>query len=67
MSSNLSESETPKSIVSWLPMVLSTIIVIGLILFISKGCNGSDKSQDFVTADSAITDSVIINPTYTNP
>ena len=62
MSSNLSESETPKSIVSWLPMVLSTIIIIGLILFVSKGCNGSDKSQEFVTTDSPSTDSVAANP-----
>src|SRR5882757_9233864 len=62
MASNLSESETPKSIVSWLPMVLSTIIIIGLILFISKGCNGSDNSQEFVTTGSPRMDSIAASP-----
>jgi hypothetical protein len=37
-------SETPNAKVNWLPLVLGAILVLGLIIFIFKGCNGSNDS-----------------------
>ena len=41
----------------WLPRVLGTILVIGLIIFIGKGCNGAYQPDDnFVAESSGATD-----------
>jgi outer membrane protein OmpA-like peptidoglycan-associated protein len=54
--------QTPviKSKVNWLPMVLWTIIILGLILFVIKGCNGADISQTDAMDNSARTDNTIV-------
>ena len=35
--------EVSDSRVNWLPLVLGTILVLALIIFIIKGCNGSNN------------------------
>jgi|GEM_PF-6663164 len=35
--------EVSNSKVNWLTLVLGTILVLGLVIFIFKGCNGSNN------------------------
>jgi hypothetical protein len=35
--------EVSNSKVNWLPLVLGALVVLGLIIFIFKGCNGADN------------------------
>jgi hypothetical protein len=41
-SEKMDQSEIPDSKVNWLPLVLGAVLVLGLIIFIFKGCNGSN-------------------------
>jgi hypothetical protein len=44
MSSEKTEhTEVSNSKVNWLPLVLGAILVLGLIIFIFKGCSGADN------------------------
>jgi outer membrane protein OmpA-like peptidoglycan-associated protein len=54
-SENTDHSEVSVSHVNWLSLVLTAVLVLGLIIFIFKGCKGSNDSQDMdiVTTDTA--------------
>jgi hypothetical protein len=47
-------SETPDSKVNWLPLVLGAVIVLGLIIFIFKGCKGSNDSDTMASRADAV-------------
>ena len=42
-SEKMDHSEVPDYKVNWLPLVLGALLVLGLIIFIFKGCHGSDE------------------------
>jgi len=42
-SENADHSEVSNSKVNWLPLVLGALLVLGLIIFIFKGCTGSNN------------------------
>jgi hypothetical protein len=42
-SENADQPEVPNSKVNWLPLVLAAILVLGLVIFIFKGCHGSNN------------------------
>ncbi len=42
-SEKMDHSEVPDNKVNWLPLVLGTLLVLGLIIFIFKGCHGSNE------------------------
>jgi outer membrane protein OmpA-like peptidoglycan-associated protein len=49
--------------VKWLPLVLGSIAVLLILFFISKGCNGSDKSDSAsVATDTAPSDTTTVVP-----
>jgi outer membrane protein OmpA-like peptidoglycan-associated protein len=52
-------SEVSVSKVNWLPLVLSAVLVLGLIIFIFKGCKGSNDSE---TMETSISDTVAAAP-----
>jgi outer membrane protein OmpA-like peptidoglycan-associated protein len=53
----------PKPKVRWLPILLAAIAVLLILFFISKGCNGGDKSQSAVIpTDTARTDTAMTAP-----
>jgi outer membrane protein OmpA-like peptidoglycan-associated protein len=52
-------SEVRNSKVDWLPLVLGTMFVLGLIIFIFKGCNGSDDAETMTSTIGTGTDSVV--------
>ena len=59
----LARDVLPKPKVKWLPIVLAAIAVLLILFFISKGCNGTDKSQSAVVAtDTAKTDTAMTAP-----
>lgn len=61
-SENTGHSELAGSKVNWLPLVLSAVVVLGLIIFIFKGCNGSDQSQEaLIGSDSTRFDSTAVS------
>jgi hypothetical protein len=41
-SEEMDHSEVSNSKVNWLPLVLGAVLVLGLIIFIFKGCSGSN-------------------------
>jgi outer membrane protein OmpA-like peptidoglycan-associated protein len=52
-------SEVRNSKLDWLPLVLGTVLVLGLIIFVFKGCNGSDDSENMGSTIGAGTDTVV--------
>ena len=46
---------------NWLPLVIGAIVVLGLVIFLGKGCNGAEKSESAtaVTTDTAKVDSIV--------
>jgi outer membrane protein OmpA-like peptidoglycan-associated protein len=59
---NLVSSIPPKSKVNWLPLVIGAIVLLLIILFLFKGCNGADKTEAVVTTDTARMDSAVVTP-----
>lgn len=55
-------SALPKSKVNWLPLVIGAIVVLLIILFLFKGCNGADKSQAVAATDTAKVDTTATAP-----
>jgi outer membrane protein OmpA-like peptidoglycan-associated protein len=61
-SDQIAHTEVRNSKVDWLPLVLGTLLVLGLILFVFKGCNGSDDSENMSSSTGSRTDSVVNVP-----
>jgi outer membrane protein OmpA-like peptidoglycan-associated protein len=45
-SETMDHSEVPNARLNWLSLVLGSVLVLGLIIFIFKGCKGSNDSYD---------------------
>ena len=41
-SEKMDQSEVTDSKVNWLPLVLGALLVLGIIIFVFKGCQGSN-------------------------
>lgn len=60
-SETMDHSEVSKSNLNWLRLVLGSVLVLGLIIFIFKGCKGSNGSE-LVTTDTVVAETAAATP-----
>ena len=55
----LAQALPTKKKVNWLPLVLGAVVVLGIIILLSKGCNGSDKTAAVPMTDTTKIDTAV--------